>query len=94
MIDTVLTRFGLARMPFGRDLPPSRLHRHHDCGEAAARIAWAVSEKTIAMITGEVGLLTELPDVAAAQEASRPRGRSSRCPKHPDCQAVAAISPA
>ena len=55
MIDTVLTRFGLARMPFGRDLPPSRLHRHHDCGEAAARIAWAVSEKTIAMITGEVG---------------------------------------
>jgi type II secretory pathway predicted ATPase ExeA len=55
MIDAVLTRFGLARMPFGRDLPPSRLHRHHDCGEAAARIAWAVSEKTIAMITGEVG---------------------------------------
>jgi type II secretory pathway predicted ATPase ExeA len=55
MIDTVVTRFGLARMPFGRDLPPSRLHRHHDCGEAAARIAWAVSEKTIAMITGEVG---------------------------------------
>ncbi len=55
MIDAVVTRFGLARMPFGRDLPPSRLHRHHDCGEAAARIAWAVSEKTIAMITGEVG---------------------------------------
>jgi hypothetical protein len=39
-------------------------------------------------------LLTELPDVAAAQEATRPCGRSSRCPKHPDCQAVAAISPA
>jgi type II secretory pathway predicted ATPase ExeA len=55
MIDAVVTRFGLARMPFGRDLPPSRLHRHADCGEAAARIAWAVSDKTIAMITGEVG---------------------------------------
>ena len=55
MIDAVVTRFGLARMPSGRDLPPSRLHRHRDCGEAAARIAWAVSEKTIAMITGEVG---------------------------------------
>jgi hypothetical protein len=40
MIDTVVTRFGLARMPFGRDLPPSRLHRHHDCGEAAARIVY------------------------------------------------------
>ena len=23
MIDAVVTRFGLARMPFGRDLPPS-----------------------------------------------------------------------
>jgi type II secretory pathway predicted ATPase ExeA len=55
MIDTVVTRFGLARMPFGRDLPPSRLHRHHDCGEAAARIAWAVADKTICMVTGEVG---------------------------------------
>ena len=44
MIDTVITRFGLARMPFGRDLPPSRLHRHHDCGEAAARITWAVGD--------------------------------------------------
>jgi type II secretory pathway predicted ATPase ExeA len=55
MIDTVTTRFGLARMPFGRDLPPSRLHRHHDCGEAAARITWAVSERAIGMITGEVG---------------------------------------
>ena len=44
MIDTVITRFGLARMPFGRDLPPSRLHRHRDCGEAAARIAWAVAD--------------------------------------------------
>ena len=53
MIDTVLTRFGLARMPFGRDLPPSRLHRHRDCGEAAARIAWAVADKTICMVTGD-----------------------------------------
>ena len=55
MIDTVVTQFGFARMPFGRDLPPSRLHRHADCGEAAARITWAVADKTIAMITGEVG---------------------------------------
>jgi hypothetical protein len=44
MIDTAVTRSGLARMPFGRDLPPSRLHRHRDCGEAAARIARAVSD--------------------------------------------------
>jgi hypothetical protein len=42
----------------------------------------------------ESAQLTELPDAAAAQEATRPCGRSSRCPKHPDCQAAAAISPA
>jgi type II secretory pathway predicted ATPase ExeA len=56
MIDAVVTRFGLARMPFGRDLPPSRLHRHHDCGEAAARIAWTVTDKALGVITGEVGV--------------------------------------
>ena len=43
MIDIITGRFGLDRMPFGRDLPPSRLHRHRDCEEAAARIGWAVS---------------------------------------------------
>jgi len=55
MIDAVITRFGLTRMPFGRDLPPARLHRHADCAEAAARITWAVAGKTIGVITGEVG---------------------------------------
>src|SRR5260370_1097152 len=53
MIDAVGTRFGLARLPLGRDLPPSRLPRHRDCREAAPRIAWAVSEKTIPMLPGE-----------------------------------------
>ncbi len=55
MIDAVTDRFGLTRMPFGRDLPPSRLRRHADCAEAAARITWAVAGKAIGVITGEVG---------------------------------------
>jgi type II secretory pathway predicted ATPase ExeA len=55
MIDAVIDRFGLTRMPFGRDLPPARLHRHADCAEAAARITWAVAGRTIGVITGEVG---------------------------------------
>ncbi len=66
---------------------------HH--GAETAVIDWKAAIS--ALDAGELpssGLLTELPDVAAAQEASRPCGRSSRCPKHPDCQAVAAISPA
>ena len=33
MIDAVIDRFGLTRMPFGRDLPPGRLHQHADCAE-------------------------------------------------------------
>ena len=53
MIDNVVARFGFARMPFGRGLPAARLHSHHDFGEAAARMGWAVSEKTIALVTGE-----------------------------------------
>jgi type II secretory pathway predicted ATPase ExeA len=55
MIDAVTARFGLTRMPFGRDLPPARLHRHADCAEAAARITWAVAGRTIGVVTGEVG---------------------------------------
>jgi type II secretory pathway predicted ATPase ExeA len=55
VIDAIRDRFGFTRMPFGRDLPPSRLHRHADCAEAAARITWAVTEKTIGVVTGEVG---------------------------------------
>ena len=31
------------------------LHRHRGYGEAAARIAWGVANKTICMVTGEVG---------------------------------------
>jgi len=55
MIDNLTATFGLTRMPFGRGLPPSRLHRHRDCAEAAARITWAVAGKTICVVTGEVG---------------------------------------
>jgi type II secretory pathway predicted ATPase ExeA len=55
MIGPIRERFGFTKMPFGRDLPPSQLHRHADCSEAAARIAWAVAGKTIGVVTGEVG---------------------------------------
>jgi type II secretory pathway predicted ATPase ExeA len=55
MIATMQQHFGFTRMPFGRDLPPALLHRHAAHTEAAARITWAVTEKTIGVITGEVG---------------------------------------
>ncbi len=70
--------------------------------EMAARVEEAVAEngrlaarvEALERRAGKDYLLTELPDVAAGQKPGRPRGRSSGCPKDPDRQAVAAMSPA
>jgi hypothetical protein len=56
MIDRIQEHFGLARMPFGRDLAPGMLHRHAAHAEAAARITWAITDKALGVITGEVGV--------------------------------------
>jgi type II secretory pathway predicted ATPase ExeA len=42
-------------MPFARGLAPGMLHRHASHNEAVARIAWCISERSIGVITGEVG---------------------------------------
>jgi type II secretory pathway predicted ATPase ExeA len=42
-------------MPFGRDLAPGMLHRHGAHNEAVARISWCITERSIGVITGEVG---------------------------------------
>ncbi len=55
MIDKLQGFYGFTRMPFGRDLAPGMLHRHHAHGEAVARITWCVTERRIGVITGEVG---------------------------------------
>lgn len=56
MIDQMQHHFGFTTMPFGRDLAPGMLHRHATHAEAAARITWAITEKTLGVITGEVGV--------------------------------------
>ena len=48
------SRWGFSRMPFGRDLAPSMLHRHSAHNEALARIGWCIAERRIGVITGEV----------------------------------------
>jgi type II secretory pathway predicted ATPase ExeA len=55
VIDKMQAWFGFEAMPFGRDLSPAMLHRHASHAEAAARIAWTIGEKTLGVITGEVG---------------------------------------
>jgi type II secretory pathway predicted ATPase ExeA len=42
-------------MPFGKSLPVEALSRHRSFQEATARVAWAVAQHQIAVVTGEVG---------------------------------------
>jgi type II secretory pathway predicted ATPase ExeA len=49
------SHWGFSRMPFGKDLAPSMLHRHPGHAEAVARISWCVDEAAIGVVTGEVG---------------------------------------
>jgi type II secretory pathway predicted ATPase ExeA len=55
VIEKLQAHYGFSRMPFGRDLAPGMLHRHAAHKEAVARIAWCISERSIGVITGEVG---------------------------------------
>ncbi len=47
--------YGFTRMPFGRDLPISALHRHRAHNEAVARIGWLIHTHGLGVLTGEVG---------------------------------------
>jgi type II secretory pathway predicted ATPase ExeA len=55
MIDKLQSFYGFTRMPFGRDLAPGMLHRHNSHAEAVARITWCVDQRTLGVVTGEVG---------------------------------------
>ena len=54
-IEQIRFHFGFSKMPFGKDLAPSTLHRHHGHQEALARISFLVAEQAIGVLTGEVG---------------------------------------
>jgi type II secretory pathway predicted ATPase ExeA len=56
VIERLQAHYGFTRMPFGRDLAPGTLFRHTAHAEAAARLTWCVTEKTIGVVTGEVGV--------------------------------------
>jgi type II secretory pathway predicted ATPase ExeA len=55
VIERLQQYFGFTRMPFGKSLAPGALHRHGAHAEAVARISWAVAERAIGVVTGEVG---------------------------------------
>jgi type II secretory pathway predicted ATPase ExeA len=55
MIERLQSHYGFTRTPFGRDLAPGMLHRHHGHAEAVARINWCVDQHALGVLTGEVG---------------------------------------
>lgn len=55
MIEKLQAHYGFDKMPFGRDLAPGKLHRHASHNEAVARIGWCIAERSIGVVTGEVG---------------------------------------
>jgi type II secretory pathway predicted ATPase ExeA len=55
MIEKLQGHYGFTRTPFGRDLAPGMLHRHAAHNEAVARISWCIAERSIGVVTGEVG---------------------------------------
>jgi type II secretory pathway predicted ATPase ExeA len=54
-VQRLQSHWGFTRMPFGRNLAPSMLHRHGGHAEAVARIAWCIDQHALGVITGEVG---------------------------------------
>ena len=85
-----LTEMGLLRASF---VPPRAIRDLRDYTRARTRLVhertrcWQRLEKLL-----EGDLLTELPDVAAAQEAQPSPRPIIGCPKDPDRQGMAAIS--
>lgn len=47
--------YGLTKAPFAKDISPSELFSHDQHAEVLARLSYAVREKAIAILTGEVG---------------------------------------
>ena len=73
MLDRIQSFYGFTCMPFGRDLAPGMLHRHHDHAQAAARIAYGIDTRGITVITGEVGVGKTVAARAALDRVDRAR---------------------
>lgn len=56
MIEKLAAHYGFTRMPYGRDLAPGMLHRTAAHGQALARITWCITERSLGVVTGEVGV--------------------------------------
>lgn len=54
-IETMRAHWGFTRTPFTKELAPSMLFASRCHSEAVARIAWIICERSLGVVTGEVG---------------------------------------
>lgn len=73
MIDKLTAHWRFTRMPFGKDLAPSMLHRHSAHAQAVARITWCIGERALGVITGEVGAGKTVAVRASLAQLDHPR---------------------
>ncbi|WKK21930.1 AAA family ATPase (plasmid) [Streptomyces olivoreticuli] len=73
MIDKLTAHWGFTRMPFGKDLAPSMLHRHSAHAQAVARITWCIGERALGVFTGEVGAGKTVAVRASLSQLDHPR---------------------
>lgn len=73
MIETVRAYFGFSRVPFGRELAPSMLHRHGPQQEAIVRVAFTIADRGLGILTGEVGAGKTVAVRAAVADLDRSR---------------------
>ena len=60
MIANLQAHWGFTAMPFGRAIAVDHLFRSNAHNEAVARLRYLISARGLGVLTGEVGLLTEL----------------------------------
>jgi type II secretory pathway predicted ATPase ExeA len=80
MIEKLQAHYGFTLMPFGRDLAPGMLHRHAAHNEAVARISWCIAERSIGVVTGEVGAGKPCPSAPSYPALTPPATPSSTWP--------------
>ncbi|MEU5609738.1 AAA family ATPase [Streptomyces sparsogenes] len=72
-MNKLTAHWGFTRMPFGKDLAPSMLHRHSAHAQAVAPITWCIGERALGVITGEVGAGKTVAVRASLAQLDHPR---------------------
>ncbi len=79
-IDRLCAYYAFAKVPFGRDIPPSALFRSSAHQEAVARLTWLIDERGFGILTGEVGAGKSVAVRATTSTLDPSRHQAIYCP--------------